>query len=109
VSPGDLVTVHLASPREKFWGVLLALTPAGATVRGLLLDSFEDWLRQATRPGEVSLGAVTVFFPAHRLDRIEIDETSGAVEGLGDRFRRLTHRDARAELSGAAVTEKVQA
>ena len=97
---GELVTVHLAAPREKFWGVLLALSPGGVTVRGVPLESFEDWLRQAARSGPALLGAVTVYFPAHRLDRVELDESSGAVEGLGARFRRLTGRDPRAELTG---------
>jgi len=108
VSPDDLVTVHLGSPREKFWGVLLALTPSGVTVRGVLLESFEDWLRQATRAEPASLGAVTVFFPSHRLDRVELDESSGAVEGLGARFRRLTGRDPRAELTGRVDAETVR-
>jgi hypothetical protein len=96
------VTIHLASPREKFWGVLIALSPSGATVRGVSLESFEDWMRQTARSDPALLGAVTVFFPAHRLDRIELDESSGAVEGLGARFRRVTGRDPRAELTGCA-------
>jgi len=104
VNPGDLVTVHLSSPREKFWGVLLSLTAAGATVRGLLLQSYDDWVRQAARSEPPTLGPVTAYFPAHRLDRIEVDETSGAVEGLGDRFARLTGRDARTAL-GAGPPE----
>ena len=99
----ELVTVHLASPREKFWGVLLALSPGGATVRGVPLESFEDWVRQFARSGPALLGAVTVYFPAHRLDRIELDESSGAVEGLGARFRRLTGCDPRAELVNRAA------
>ena len=102
MNTGELVTIHLGSPREKFWGVLLVLSPAGVTVRGVGLDSFEDWVREAARPEPALLGAVTVYFPAHRLDRVELDESSGAVEGLGARFRRLTGRDARAELLGEA-------
>lgn len=101
MNPDDLVTIHLAAPREKFWGVLLALTPAGVTVRGVALESFEDYLRQTGRAEPPLLGAVTAFFPAHRLDRVELDETAGAVEGLGARFRRVTGRDPRAELLGA--------
>ncbi|MBP1619330.1 MAG: hypothetical protein H6Q02_97, partial [Acidobacteria bacterium] len=41
-----LVLLSCAAPREKFWGVLLALNPSGATLRGLSLDTFEDWLRE---------------------------------------------------------------
>ena len=32
---GTLVLVHLVQPKEKYWGVLLALGPAGVTLRGL--------------------------------------------------------------------------
>jgi hypothetical protein len=50
------------------------------------------------------IGAVTIFLPAHRLERIELDESSGPVEGLADRFRRIAQRDAREELlSGRSV------
>lgn len=87
---GTLVVLTCVSPREKFFGVLLKLTPMGATIRGLALDSFEDWLRQLQRGGEQLIGPVTLFFPSHRIERIELDETSGAAEGLADRVRRLT-------------------
>ncbi len=100
MNPGELVTAYLGSPREKYWGVLLALTPAGATLRGVALDAYEDWVRQAASLVPALLGAVTVFFPAHRIERIELDESSGVVEGLGARFRRVTGRDARADLLG---------
>jgi hypothetical protein len=97
---GEIVTVSCGAPREKFWGVLLALSPTGATVRGLPLDSFEDWLRQLARGEAKLLGAVTVFFPAHRIERIELDESSGAVEGMADRFRRIVQREPQQELLG---------
>ena len=97
---GDLVTVHLGTPREKYWGVLTALTPAGATLRAVALDTYEDWLRQAASAEPPLLGAVTVFFPSHRIERVELDESSGVVEGLGARFRRVTGRDPRAALLG---------
>ncbi len=98
---GELVVVSCSGPREKFWGVLLALTPAGATLRGVRLDAFDDWLRQHAGSGPAMIGPITVFLPAHRLDRIEVDESAGPVEGLGDRFRRVARGDPRAALLGA--------
>lgn len=103
---GSLVVVALSSPKEKFWGVLLALTGAGVTLRGLPVEAFEDFLLQCV-PGSTTLpsarlGAVTVFFPAHRIERIELDESSGAVEGFGDRFRRLVGQEPQAMLLGGA-------
>jgi len=101
---GELVVVNCSGPREKFWGVLLALTPAGATLRAVRLDAFDDWLRQHAGSGPAMIGPITVFLPAHRLDRIEVDESSGPVEGLGDRFRRVARGDPRAALLGAAAS-----
>ena len=90
---GNLVVVNCSSPREKFWGVLLALAPIGATIRGVPLEAFEDWVRQNATGGPAMIGAVTLFIPAHRLERIELDESSGPVEGLADRFRRVAGQD----------------
>lgn len=95
---GELVVISCATPREKFFGVLLALTPVGATLRGVPLDAFEDWLRQVATSGPPMIGPVTLFLPAHRLERIEVDESTGAVEGYADRFRRVAHREPRDEL-----------
>ena len=100
MNPGDLVVVSCGTPREKFWGVLLSLNTAGVTVRGLPLDAFEDWLHQCAGGGAELLGAVTIFLPTHRIERVELDETSGVAEGLADRFRRVVRRDPRRELLG---------
>jgi hypothetical protein len=95
---GSLVVVSCAGPREKFWGVLLGLTPVGATIRAVPLEAFEDWLRQYATGGPTMIGAMTIFLPAHRLERIELDESSGPVEGFADRFQRVAQRDAREAL-----------
>ena len=100
---GDVVTVSCATPREKFWGVLLALQAAGVTVRGVSIEFFEDWLRQQTGQAAAVLGPATVFFPSHRIERIELDESSGMVEGLADRFRRVCGREAREDLLGNVI------
>ncbi len=89
--PGTLVLVYLHSPREKVFGVLVSLEPAGIAVRGIELTAFEDWLRQEAR-GEVGLGLVTLFYPLNRVERVERDESVGGLEGIADRFRRETGR-----------------
>ena len=98
MNAGELVVVSCAAPREKFFGVLVALTPVGATLRGVPLEAFDDWLRQVASDGAPMIGPVTLFLPAHRLERIEVDESAGAVEGYADRFRRVAGRDPREEL-----------
>ena len=89
--PGTPVLLYLHSPREKVFGVLVSLEPAGVSVRGIDLDAFEDWVRQAARGGE-GLGLVTLFYPMHRIARVEKDEAVGDIEGIADRFRRETGR-----------------
>jgi len=103
---GALVVVSCSGPREKFWGVLLGLTPVGATVRGVPLEAFEDWLRQFASGGPTMIGAITIFLPAHRLERVELDESAGPVEGFADRFRRVVRRDPRDELLATRGAER---
>jgi hypothetical protein len=89
--PGTPVLLYLHSPREKVFGVLISLLPAGVAVRGIELAAFEDWLRQEAR-GEKGLGPVSLFYPMNRVERVERDETVGGLEGMADRFRRQTGR-----------------
>jgi hypothetical protein len=89
---GTAVVVYLHSPREKVFGVVTALQPAGVALRGIDLVAFDDWLRQEARREEPGLGLVTLFYPMHRVEKIERDETIGGLEGFADRFRRETGR-----------------
>jgi hypothetical protein len=92
LTPGTTVLVYLHSPREKVFGVLVSLLPAGVVVRGIDLAAFEDWLRQEARGEGPGLGLVTLFYPMGRVERVERDETVGDLEGFADRFRRTTGR-----------------
>jgi hypothetical protein len=86
IRPGSLVIVHLINPTEKFFGVLMDLAVPGITFRGINLNSFDDWVSQAVRPGEQTLGLSTLFVPLFRLERIFLDETVGEVESYQQRF-----------------------
>jgi hypothetical protein len=83
-SSGGLVIATLANPREKFWGMILALAPAGLSISGVELASFED-LTVMVRDGEPFTPAV-VFFPMHRIERIELDLPDGSLPSLSQRF-----------------------
>jgi hypothetical protein len=87
---GNLVIVTLNMPREKFWGELLALTPAGASLRGIDLNSLDDFARQV-RDGD-QVNANMVFFPMHRIERIEADVRNGDIPSLQERFENKTGR-----------------
>jgi hypothetical protein len=92
VKPGSVVVVHLHSPREKVWGVLLTLSGSGITVKAIDLSSFEDWTRQVAR-GEESIGLSTIFYPMHRVERVELDETVGGIASCRDTFEQRTGKD----------------
>ncbi|MGC1649664.1 MAG: hypothetical protein WA741_27890, partial [Candidatus Sulfotelmatobacter sp.] len=63
---GALVIATLCNPREKFWGMILALAAEGLSLSGAELASFED-LAVMVRDGEPFTPAV-VFFPMHRIE-----------------------------------------
>jgi hypothetical protein len=90
-APGTPVLIYLHTPREKVFGVLMTLQPAGITVRGIDLNAFDDFVRQEARR-EAGLGLVTLFYPMSRVERMERDATVGGIEGIADRFRRETGR-----------------
>jgi hypothetical protein len=93
--PGSYVVLYLHEPKEKIWGVLVALTAAGVTVRGLDLAVFDDWMRQVARGDEALIGPTTLFYPMGRLERVEKDETIGLLTGYADRFAAEVHRTVR--------------
>lgn len=68
-------------------------------MRGVPVESFEDFLHQWAGDGEHLIGPVTLFFPLHRVERVEVDESAGVVEGLGERFVRVAGRDPRTVLA----------
>src|ERR1700689_4643759 len=82
--PGALVIATLCSPREKFWAMILALSPNGLSLSGADLGSFED-LTVMVRDGEPFTPAV-VFFPMHRIERVELDLPDGGLPSLSQRF-----------------------
>jgi hypothetical protein len=86
IRAGTIVIVHLVNPTEKFWGVLQDLGLPGVTLRGLNLSTFDDWMAQAVRPGDQTLGLSTMFVPLFRVERIFLDESVGEVESYRQRF-----------------------
>jgi hypothetical protein len=85
IVPGLPVLVNLHSPREKVWGVLSQLTPSGIYLRGIDLNTFEDWVRMIVR-GERNIGLSAVFFPMWRVERVALDEPVDDIPSLADRF-----------------------
>ena len=95
--PGGLVIATLCNPREKFWGMILALAPEGLSLSGAELASFED-LTVMVRDGEPFTPAV-VFFPMHRIERVELDLPDGGLPSLSQRFLAKTGLEPSAALA----------
>jgi hypothetical protein len=85
---GSIVLATLREPREKFWGALLALDPAGIILQGIELSSFED-ATSAFLGGE-ALNTAVLFFPMHRVERIAMDLPEGNLPSLSQRFQSRT-------------------
>ena len=100
---GTLVLVHLGNPKEKYWGILRTLTPAGVTMRGIDVDLFDDWARQHRNGGEAELGLATLFFPLHRVEKIFEDSRVGTVASYAERFFDMVGRDVHEFLSAAPM------
>ncbi|HKB70041.1 MAG TPA: hypothetical protein VKH46_04305 [Thermoanaerobaculia bacterium] len=92
------VVIYLHSPRERWWGMLRSVTPAGATIRGLSLDSFEPWARSVARREDAGIAPTTVFFPIQRIERIDEDESTLSFASHADRFREWTGEDVKLHL-----------
>src|ERR1700731_4048345 len=82
----SVVIVSLNAPKEKVWGTLVALTQAGVTIQGFDLNSFDDWLRQIAEAQPALLALPSIFYPMHRVERIALDEPSGEIPSLAQRF-----------------------
>jgi hypothetical protein len=88
----SIVVVSLHTPKEKLWGELLSINPAGITMRGIDLNSFDHFVNQINGPDNERTGLATLFFPMTRVERIALDESSGAIPSLSEVFARKAGR-----------------
>ena len=100
--PGTMVVATLGNPREKFWGAILALSPEGLSLRGCELASFEDLVAMIKDGERFSPGVV--FFPMHRMERLELDLPDGSLPSLSQRFAAKTGTDPAVLLSAEYVS-----
>ncbi|MGC1483932.1 MAG: rhomboid family intramembrane serine protease [Candidatus Acidiferrum sp.] len=92
VDPHSIVVVSLHSPKEKIWGELLDINPSGVTLRGIDLNSFDHFIRQINEPDGERIGLPTIFFPMNRLERVSLDEPTGAIPSMNELFARKIGR-----------------
>ena len=94
--PRAIVLVILSNPRDKFWGAIYSLSLEGLSICGIELASFDDVVSMVKEGEPFSPGVV--FFPMHRIERIELDLPEGEVPSIAQRFRAKTGLDATVEL-----------
>ena len=92
MDPNSIIIVSLHTPKEKLWGQLLSINPSGITMRGIDLNSFDHFISQINGPDSERTGLPTIFFPMNRVERISLDESSGAIPSLSEMFARKVGR-----------------
>jgi len=81
----SIIIVNLHSPREKIWGVLLSINSYGITVRGVDINSFQDWSRSVANQTE-TMGLSTMFIPMMRVEKVTLDESVGPFKSFSEQF-----------------------
>ena len=89
IKAGDSVIVMLHTPREKLFGIVHEVNPAGIYIRAVDLDYFDDWCRSIAED-EPYLAMSDYFLPMWRLERMMRDEGSPP---MADQFKQRTGRD----------------
>jgi hypothetical protein len=92
MQPHSIVVLSLHSPKEKLWGELVDISNAGATLRGIDLSSFDDFVSQVLHPDGDRMGLPTLFFPMLRIERIALDEARGSIPSLAEVFAKKVGR-----------------
>jgi hypothetical protein len=89
IEKNEAIILILHSPRERIWGVLQEITAAGAFVRGVDLNAFEDYVQSIVR-NEPFIGFCDAFFPLWRVEKILRDESFGGIPALFEQFEQRT-------------------
>ena len=95
LEPNSIIVLSLHTPKEKLWGALVSMNSSGVTVRGIDLNSFDDFIRQVLDPDGERIGLPTLFFPMQRVERIALDEPHGSIPSLAERFEQRVGRSLR--------------
>jgi len=88
---GDPIVLVLHTPKEKCWGILDEIGAAGVFLRGLDLNSFDEWVR-AVSHDEPFMGLSDLFSPMWRVERLSRDEASGGIPSLFEQVEQRTGR-----------------
>lgn len=102
-TPGAVVVLYLKDPRERFVGLLRSIDGTGVALDGLELDSWEDWTAQWVKGEAGPLSTSLQFFPASRLEKLQLDRDAGDLPSLARSFEERTGKSLAAALGNAAT------
>ncbi len=103
IRAGSPVLLYLREPQEKIWGVLRRLDASGATIEGIDLASFDDWVAQVERQEASVAGPSMLFVPMIRVEKMLLDRSSGGLPSLAERFFRRTGRSVQQVIAESAA------
>ncbi len=89
IETGEVVLIVLQNPREKVWGTLREINQAGVFVRGIDINSFEDFVISVVHD-EPFYGLSEQFFPMWRIERISKDQEDGDIPSMQSQFEQRT-------------------
>jgi len=87
IEKGSFIVVYLQNPKEVYWGKLISLKIEGIQIRGLNINSFNDWLRK-----KESFSLSTIFFPMPRVEKILLDESSKESLSFKEQVEKITKK-----------------
>ena len=89
IENGNAVVAVLHTPREKLFGILDDMSPAGVMMRAIDLSYFDDWCA-AIAAGEPHLSMSDCFVPMWRVEKITLDASDGEIPSLSEQFEKRT-------------------
>ena len=92
IEAGESVIVVLQNPREKLFGILKEIGAAGIYLRGIDLNSFDEWTRAVTS-GEQYFSMQDYFLPMWRVEKLTRDEASAGLPSMSEQFAQRTGLD----------------
>ncbi|NOZ12037.1 MAG: hypothetical protein GXO69_00140 [Acidobacteria bacterium] len=88
---GTIIIVNLQNPREKVIGIIHEIRSSGIVVRGIDVNSFQDWASEVCRNGDGrAICPTTMFLPMHRVVRADKDEDMGTIPSFSTQFKKRT-------------------
>jgi hypothetical protein len=86
----SIVIAYLKDPKERIWGILRSIDSSGLFMEGINIDSFDEWIQEFSKSDHSGASLSKIFFPASRIEKILMDEPTGKIPSLSQRFEEKT-------------------